>query len=185
MKVNMKQNAVLLVGLLSATLTAAHSQETQAAPAVPETAASSFGSFRMLASKEDYKGDKVETLLHPAGRELEPVIDDWVRANAQGRGFKQELWVRTDRYPLVYRDGSGDEVFYDMKIAATISRKLDSAGFFTQPKAFTCSWMDTTARYTLADWQADDYAKVKAVGQQFVDECIKTTQAKLGDILAP
>lgn len=246
------KTAVLFLGLLSATLTAAHSQETQAAQeaatpsAEPASAAASapaqaataavphrysgvvvikedfatpdggklpdfvfrvvsktdrskdiallavgalFGSFRTLASREDYKGDKVETLPHPAGRELvqrlEPAIDDWVRANAQGRSFKRELWVRKDRYQLVYRDGSGDEVFYDLKIEATISRKLDSAGYFTRPKAFTCSWVDASSKHALADWQADDYAKVKAAGQQFVDECIETTQARLGDLLAP
>lgn len=57
-----------------------------------------------------------------------------------------------------YRDGSGDEVFYDLEIDAALSCKFDSAGFFAQPRA---------------------------VGQQFVDECIKTTQARLGDLLAP
>lgn len=148
-----------------------------------------FGSFRTLASREDYKGDGVGTLPHPAGRELvhrlEPVIDDWVRANAQGRSFKRELWVRKDRYQLVYRDGSGDEVFYDRKIEATISRKLDSAGYFTWPKAFTCSWVEASSKHMLAEWQADDYAKVKVASQQFVDECIKTSQARLADLLAP
>jgi hypothetical protein len=148
-----------------------------------------FGSFRTLVSKENYKGERVDAMPHPAGRDLvqklEPVIDDWISVNAQGRSFKRELKVRQDRYQLVYRDGSGDEVFYDLTIQATISRKLDSAGYFTWPKAFTCSWADTTSRYTLADWQADDYAKVKAAGSQFVDGCVKTAQAQLSVLLAP
>lgn len=118
-------------------------------------------------------------------QKLQPVIDEWITVNAQGRSFKRELKIREDRYQLVYRDGAGDEVFHDLTIQATISRKLDSAGYFAGPKAFTCSWADAASRYTLADWQADDYAKVKAAGSQFVEACIQTARSRLGELLAP
>jgi hypothetical protein len=149
-----------------------------------------MGSFRLPASKEDYKGENVASLLHPAGQPLVlglmPIIENWVESNGATRKFKNELLIRKDRFQLVYRDLNQESSVYDFKIEATLSRKPDSSGFFSAPHSFTCTQTsDASASTTLVEWQANDYEKVKAAQRLFVDDCLKLASNHLNKTLAP
>ena len=148
-----------------------------------------MGSFRMAVPKEDYKGDNITSLLHPAGQPLllglMPIIEDWVKLNAADRKFANALLIRQDRFQLVYRELGQEPTIYDLKIEATLSRKPDSAGFFSAPQSFTCAWAsDASASITLDDWKANDYEKVKAAQKLFVDDCLQRVNKNLNDLLA-
>jgi len=148
-----------------------------------------MGSFRLAVSKEDYKGETIATVIHPADRNLnlglQPIVDSWVQKNAEGRTFKNPLWTRLDRFQLVYRGTDEKPDYFDLKIQATLGRKLDSGNFLLSPKTFTCTWVDDKSKTTLADWQANDYAKVRQAGEEFVADCLKTAEKNLPTLLAP
>ena len=148
-----------------------------------------MGSFRLPASKEDYKGERVTSLLHPAGQPLMlglmPIIENWVASNGADRKFKNAIFIRKDRFQLVYRDSTQEPAVYDLKIEATLSRKPDSSGFFSAPHAFTCTQTsDVSAATTLLEWQANDYEKIKVAQRLFVDDCLQLASNHLNQILA-
>jgi len=149
-----------------------------------------MGSFRMAVPKEDYKGDNVTSLLHPAGQPLllglMPMVEDWVKSNAPDRKFKNEIFIRQDRFQLVYRDLNQEPTTYDLKIEATLFRKPDSSGFFSTPHSVTCmQTSETSASTTLDEWKANDYEKVKAAQKLFVDDCLQLANKNLNQMLAP
>ncbi|MFG6456794.1 hypothetical protein [Roseateles sp. BYS96W] len=147
-----------------------------------------LGGFRTAVPKEDYKGDKVGAMPHPAGadltQKLEPLVDGWTQLHAPKQTFKNVLWVRKDRFQLVYGEGSDEDLGYDLKIEATLSRKPDSAGFFSQARTVKCAYQDAGTKTTLAQWQADDYAKVRAAEAAFVESCAKSFQDNLEVLLS-
>lgn len=148
-----------------------------------------LGSFRTPVGKDDYKGEKIDAMPHPAGRDLPTrlgvSIDTWTRDNASGRQFKKAMFIRNDVYALVFRDYKDETPFYDLKIVTTISRKPDGAGWLSAGEQVQCSFSDDKSSNTLADWQADGYARLKAAERQFLDDCLKTAQAALPKLLAP
>lgn len=149
-----------------------------------------LGSFRTPISKENYKGEKVSTLQHPQYPDLfsgmGPLIDDWVKKNAEGRNFKNPLLIRPDRYQLIYRGTDEKPDYYDLKIESSISRLLDSGNrFFSLHKTFTCTYIDDQSKTTLEDWQRNDYEKVRQVHAKFVADCLKLAEKELPALLAP
>ena len=148
-----------------------------------------LGSFRTPVGKDDYKGEKIDAMPHPAGRDLPTAlgasIDTWTRDNVSGRQFKKAMFIRNDVYALVFRDYKDETPFYDLKIVTTISRKPDGAGWLSAGEQVQCSFSDDKSSNTLADWQADGYARLKAAERQFLDDCVKTAQAALPKLLAP
>lgn len=148
-----------------------------------------LGSFRSTASKEDYRGDKLEAFVHPAMDSMVPgiqkMVDEWLEANAAGRIFKNKLVIQPYRFQLVYRGTDSDPDPYDLQISAQIERKPDSAGFFSQPHQHQCNVGNAQSSWGLADWQANDGQRIREYMQQFVDKCLASTQEQLPKLLAP
>lgn len=95
-----------------------------------------MGSFRFAVAKEDYKGENIENMLHPQHpalfNGLGPVVDNWVKNNAEGQKFKNSLLLRPERYQLVYRGTDEKPDYYDLKIQTTVRDGLNNS---TQAKA--------------------------------------------------
>ncbi len=149
-----------------------------------------LGGFRLAVPKEDYKGETVSTLQHPQYPGLFtgmwPLIDDWVKKNAEGRTFKNALSIRPDRYQLVYRGTDEKPDYYDLKIESSISRLLDSGNrFFSQHKTFTCTYVDDQSKATLEDWKRNDYEKIRQAHVKFVADCLKVAEKEMPALLAP
>lgn len=148
-----------------------------------------LGSFRLPVSKEDYRGDKIEALPHPAYNVLtegiQRAVDGWIGRNGAGRSFKNALLIRPDRFQLVYRGADKEPDRYDLTIQATISRKPDSAGFLSWGHSLVCTSSDHQSDWTLADWRANDNEKISAFIHRFKEECVATVEAQLDKLLAP
>jgi hypothetical protein len=149
-----------------------------------------MGSFRFSVTKEDYKGEKIENMLHPQYpalfNGLGPVVDNWVKNNAKGQNFKNSLLLRPERYQLVYRGSDEKPDHYDLKIQTIVSRLPDSSNrFFGKHKAFTCTYVDDKSQTTLEAWQANDYAKLRQANTAFIADCIKTAEVELPSLLGP
>ncbi len=149
-----------------------------------------MGSFRFSVTKEDYKGEKIENMLHPQNpalfNVLGPVVDNWVKNNAEGQKFKNSLLLRPERYQLVYRGSDEKPDHYDLKIQTTVSRLPDSSNrFFGKHKAFTCTYVDDKSQTTLEAWQANDYAKLRQTNAAFIADCIKTAEVEIPSLLVP
>lgn len=149
-----------------------------------------MGSFRFSVTKEDYKGEKIENMLHPQYpallNGLGPVVDNWVKNNAEGQKFKNSLLLRPDRYQLVFRGSDEKPDYYDLKIQTIVSRLPDNSNrFFGKHKVFICTYVDDKSQTTLEAWQANDYAKLREANAAFIADCIKTAEVEIPSLLVP
>lgn len=148
------------------------------------------GSFRTPVSKEDYSGTKVPTVEHPAlvnkMSEMVPALTAWREAKGkQGVVYKYPVFIRLDRFALVYRDFSQDKPAYDLYIQTSVSHKLNSDGYVTWgEKPVICSTVVTAGDLTLDQWAADDYALVRARGQDHIKSCVQTLSASFDTLFA-
>lgn len=147
-----------------------------------------LGSIRLPGLKEDSRGTEIETQQHPAYgellRELAPVVDNRLQSRGFDKQYKNPLYVRPDTYALVYGDAVGETLPYDLYIQTTVFRKSDSAGWFGGVESVTCRDKYSDPKLTLAQWQAEDYALVKARAADHSAGCIKTVQVALDKLLA-
>ncbi|MCS4509527.1 hypothetical protein [Xylophilus ampelinus] len=148
------------------------------------------GSFRSPVSKEDYRGTKVQTVAHPASinkmSEMIPALTAWREAHGkQSVVYKHPVYVRLNRFGLVYRDFSQDKPAYDLYIQTAITHKLNSDGYITwAEKPVLCSTEITTGDLTLDQWAADDYALVRARGQEHIQSCVQTVRSSFDKLFA-
>ncbi|MFE8645076.1 hypothetical protein ACFX58_08325 [Sphingomonas sp. NCPPB 2930] len=148
------------------------------------------GSFRTPVSKEDYRGTKVQTVAHPASinkmSEMVPALTAWREAHGkQSVVYKHPVYVRLNRFALVFRDFSQDKPAYDLYIQTAVFHKSNSDGYFIwDAKPVLCSTEITTGDLTLDQWAADDYALVRARGQEHIQSCVQTVSASFATLFA-
>jgi len=147
-----------------------------------------LGSFRMPLDKEDYRGNKVENVKHPAIssllKDIQQAVDGWRRESADGRIYENPIVVRPDTFALVYSDYDAEQPTYDLYLQTTVSRKPDSAGWFTAPTTVVCRDQYSNLALSLEQWAVDDYAAVKAKSQEHVANCIVKMRPEFGQLFA-
>ena len=147
-----------------------------------------LGSFRMPLDKEDYRGDKVENVKHPAVsslfKNLQQAVDGWRKESAVERIYENPVVVRPDTFALVYSEYDAEQPTYDLYLQTTVSRKPDSAGWFTAPTTIVCRNQYNNPALSLEQWAVDDYLAVKEKSQEHVANCIAKMQPEFGQLFA-
>lgn len=141
-----------------------------------------LGSFRLPVSKEENRGSKIDSMIHPAASGeiisgLTKEVNRWHAERGTDTKYKNPLLVRADTFSLIYGDFNEERPYYELNFQTTVSRKADSAGWFTAPVSVTCANQYAEPKLTQAQWEADDYAQVKARRVEHTEACIKKVQA--------
>ncbi|MET0311347.1 MAG: hypothetical protein ABW051_04805, partial [Burkholderiaceae bacterium] len=88
-----------------------------------------------------------------------------------------------DTFALVFRDYFEKEPVYELKIETTVSRIPTSEIWIVAPASVTCKDVPGAQAMKLADWAADDYAKVKELGQAHIRECVDLVGKSLDTLM--
>lgn len=139
-------------------------------------------------SNNAYNGEKIEAVEHPAKsgltEGLRAAIRHWQQVNGkQNAVYKNPFTIRLDRFALLYRDLSAEQTIYDLYIETTVSRKPDSSSWFSGPEEIHCSTEDTDRNFTLDQWTAKDYERVRALGRDHVKSCIEQVASSLDKLM--
>lgn len=164
-------------------------QSDTAANAAIIVALAFLGSFQLPHAKENSRGTVVETVRHTVQEELIKglalALDAWLMTRGTDTQYKNPLYVRPDTFSLVYGDADGGEILpYDLYLQTTVFRKPDSASWLAPFESVTCSDHYSDPKLTLAQWQADDHARVKARAVEHAAACIRKVEAEFGKLLA-
>lgn len=145
------------------------------------------GSFRLPTAKEDYKGSSVDTVKHPVYADLmkglHDSIEEW-RIAQGAKAYENPVSVRPDTFALVYTEYGAEKPTYDLVIETTVFRKADSAGWLAAPAVVHCQDAYSDPALTLEQWEADDYAAVKAKGREHTRTCIDRVKAEFARLFA-
>ncbi|KYC29113.1 hypothetical protein ACY05_00590 [Sterolibacterium denitrificans] len=144
-----------------------------------------LGSFRLPVAKEDYRGTKVETMRHPAMQHLFGGITATMAGQQEGksgRQYKNPLYARPDTFALVYADSEDEKPPYELFIQTTVWRKPDSGGWLTSPVMVVCRDTFSASAFTLSQWEMEDYAAVKAKGEEHIRNCVGKVELALNEL---
>jgi hypothetical protein len=129
----------------------------------------------------------VDSLNHPFRdgqfQEIATAIDTWYGHEKSEKQLKNPIYIRPDTFSLVYADSDDEQPAYDLYVKTTVSRTNDSAGWFSSPAIVTCTDKFSTPPLTRSQWEADNYAAVKARSIEHVQHCIKQVGIAFDDLL--
>lgn len=144
-----------------------------------------LGSFRLPTAKEDYRGTKVETMRHPATQRLFSEIAATMAGQQDGepgRQYKNPLYARPDTFALVYADSEDEKPPYELFIQTTVWRTPDSGGWFTRPAVVVCRDTFSVPAFTLPQWETEEYAAVKAKGEEHTRNCARKVELAFNEL---
>lgn len=148
-----------------------------------------LGGYRLPAfSNNDYAGEKIAAVKHPATsgltEGLRATIRHWQQEHRkQNAVYKNPFTIRLVKFALLYRDMFAETTTYDLYIETTVTRKPDGSSWFSSPERILCSTEDTDRHFTLDQWTANDYERVKAFGRDHVKSCIAQVESSLDKLL--
>jgi hypothetical protein len=144
------------------------------------------GSFRTPVAKENYRGTKVEQLLHPARRELQGeltrAVDSWHVEYGVDAYYKNPIRIRPETFALIFGEYTSDTPTYELVIRTVVQRTPDSSFSFMPGTWLVCSNSYSEPAMTLQQWADDDYAMVKARGHEHVQQCAKQVREQFGKL---
>ncbi|MDW5500332.1 hypothetical protein R6Y99_11085 [Pseudomonas lundensis] len=136
-------------------------------------------------SKDTLKGSSVDTLPEPTKSYLVPkakaVIADWLQKNGAGYSYKNNLNITPAKWLLVYQELSKSDTQFELRYAVTFYKRPEGGSMFSAFDQFKCSPTPRVA--SLAQWQASDYAMVKQVTTEYMDNCLSQLDGQLTALL--
>lgn len=136
-------------------------------------------------SKDTLKGSSVDTLPEPTKSYLVPkakvVIADWLQKNGAGYSYKNNLNITPARWLLVYKELAKSDTQFELRYAVTFYKRPEGGNMFSAFDQFKCSPIPRSA--SLTQWQASDYAMVKQVTTEYMDNCLSQLDGQLTTLL--
>lgn len=136
-------------------------------------------------SKDTLKGSSVDTLPEPTKNYLVPkakvVIADWLQKNGAGYSYKNNLNITPARWLLVYQELAKSDTQFELRYAVTFYKRPEGGNMFSAFDQFKCS--PTPRSASLTQWQASDYAMVKQVTTEYMDNCLSQLDGQLTTLL--
>ena len=135
--------------------------------------------------KETYKGNVLKTLKNPTLEYFKPranqTIKAWLEANGAGYVYQQPLHIGYSTWSLIYKNLNSSDSLYDLKYKVFFYKKPEKGSFFSGFVKQACSPAPVEAN--LAEWRKNQYAKVKVVTQQLMDQCLQQFEQQLPILL--
>jgi hypothetical protein len=131
-------------------------------------------------SKNNLRGDTIETVPSPAVGYMPDLLRERLAAFFSSHPGTipfdaRTVQARAGTWTLTYQKLSGSNVPYELRHDASIGFLLPKDGL-TQTTVY-CT--DDPLQAPLDEWQADDYAKVRAASQAFAERCVASFVAEL------
>ena len=149
------------------------------------TSALTGGLSASTFSKDALKGSSVDTLPEPTKSYLVPkakvVIADWLQKNGAGYSYKNNLNITPARWLLVYQELAKSDTQFELRYAVTFYKRPEGGNMFSAFDQFKCSPIPRSA--SLTQWQASDYAMVKQVTTEYMDNCLSQLDGQLTTLL--
>ena len=149
------------------------------------TSALTGGLSASTFSKDALKGSSVDTLPEPTKSYLVPkakvVIADWLQKNGAGYSYKNNFNITPARWLLVYQELAKSDTQFELRYAVTFYKRPEGGNMFSAFDQFKCSPIPRSA--SLTQWQASDYAMVKQVTTEYMDNCLSQLDGQLTTLL--
>ena len=135
--------------------------------------------------KENYKGKTVDTLTNPTDTVFTPKakqnISQWLAANGNGYAFKQPLYIGHATWALIYNDATATNSVYKLKYKLIFYKRPEGGNMFSAYTVAECS--PTPVEAKLTDWQANNYARVMAETEKYMNSCLLELNNQLPRLL--
>jgi hypothetical protein len=92
-----------------------------------------------------------------------------------------QLHITPAKWLLVYQELSKSDTPFELCYAVTFYKRPEGGNMFSAFDQFKCSPTPRTA--SLAQWQASDYAMVKQVTTEYMDNCLSQLDEQLTTLL--
>ena len=135
--------------------------------------------------KHNYKGTTIDSLPEPTSRyfgpKAETKIQEWLAKNGNGNTWSQPLFIAASEWSLVYTNLSANDSNYDLTYRVKFYKRPEGGNMFSTYVVSECAPAHVTA--TLADWQANGYAKVTQETEKMMDFCLLELESQLPRLL--
>lgn len=134
-------------------------------------------------NKNNLHGDTIESVPSPAVVHMPDLLRaglaEFFRAHPDAIPYERRtVQASAGTWTLAYQKLAGSNVPYELRHQASIGFLLPKDGQ-TQTTVY-CA--DERLQAPLEDWQADDYAKVRAASQAFAEQCVARFVAELPNV---
>lgn len=135
--------------------------------------------------KERYKGNAIKTLKNPTLDYFKTKADNalvkWLDDNSAGYTYQQPLNIGYSTWSLIYKNFNSSDSLYELKYKVFFYKKPEKGSIFSGFIKHACSPAPVEA--DLAEWQKDQYAKVKVETQHLMDQCLQQFRQQLPTLL--
>lgn len=133
-------------------------------------------------SKKNLRGETIDTVPSPAMADMPALLRARLATYFADHPDTipydvQQVRASARQWSLTYKQLSGSDIPYELQHEAAIGFVL-SGGLVSH----TVNCVDTPRTATLTEWQADDYAMVRAASQELAEQCVASFAAKLPDV---
>lgn len=155
---------------------------TAAAKTVQAIAGMFTGGVVTSFSKNDLKGNLVASLPNPVQSYLNPKLIDSLKNEMdrkETRSYDGSIFIYPKNWRLVYKDLAGADKNYQLLLTVSIARLTVSRKY-----EITCEANDMNSKeFTLEEWKANDYQKVKEISHSIMDSCAQQFSTHVNEFL--
>ncbi|MCT4708607.1 hypothetical protein MUA03_22385 [Enterobacteriaceae bacterium H16N7] len=135
--------------------------------------------------KENYKGNTIDALTNPTDTWFTPKakqnISQWLAANANGYTYKQPLYIGHATWALIYNDATAADPSYQLKYKLIFYKRPEGGNIFSAFTVAECS--PTPVEAKLSDWRMDNYSRVTAETEKYMNSCLLELNNQLPRLL--